>query len=175
MLHAAVGCALFFGYPNLLRSPLSLLRRFGSIDPGLHDIAIVPHPLPGTHERVARYIDNILELVELLFVEPYRSYERVGHGVLVPEILVHNRTYCGWIVQLFQGVLRISKVFELVPLVHPVWRPGDKHEFFLTVVTLLDLGEHAWRARLHELLLEAVRRDDVLGDLLHNYRAGLDT
>src|SRR5215207_9176461 len=60
-------------------------------NPGPHDFAVLGGPSPRARDRVVLLVDRVLQAVDLRLGERQRVHERVGHGVLLPQALAHNR------------------------------------------------------------------------------------
>ena len=93
--------------------------------------------------------DSVLEVVDLLLVERQRVHERVRYGIVLRQVVVYDRRERRRVVHVLERVAWVVEVGEIVPLIHSVWRPGDKDEVLPVVVALLDLGEHTRCTRLN--------------------------
>src|SRR4028118_935262 len=81
---------------------LGILRGF---DPWLPDFWVILRPPPGTLHRVARLVNRALQVVELILVEYQRIHKRVGHRVVLGQVLADYSGYPRRVVQLPQSGL----------------------------------------------------------------------
>src|SRR5215210_5938154 len=159
------------------RGSTSLLSCFlGGLHPGLDDVLVILQPV--AHALLgavgASLVDLRLYRVDLLFVERDRLEESVGLRVVIGEILVHHGEDLGRVVEGSLEVLRVVEVVEVVLGVHPVRRPSEEHDGLLSLVGLVELGEHSRRAGLDELHVQVVPGDHLVLDHGVEGRARLD-
>src|SRR5215213_11017652 len=131
---------------------LGLLR---GINRGLDDVAVVLEPGLDARDRGLRLVDLPLQREELLLVEPEMAHKRVGHGVIIREILVdyggdRGRGIGLWaVVEVAHGVLRVLEIvvgnlgtLMFVRFAVRTRAPGREYERFLVLVEPLRLFEH---------------------------------
>src|SRR5215208_1517303 len=167
---------------------LGLLR---GVDRGLHHVAVVLEPrLDALGGVIIRRGYLVLQRDELLIAEPEIVDKRVGHRLIIGEILVDYGGDLRGLVEIALGVLWILEVAEVehpsqvlgaTPYIpprdfttHRIRAPGREHEGLLVLVESLHLSEHCGRARGLVLELQVVLGDNVLVDLCGDNGARLD-
>src|ERR671913_1670907 len=151
---------------------LGLLR---GVDRGLHHVAVVLEPrLDALGGVIIRRGYLVLQRDELLIAEPEIVDKRVGHRIIVREILIDYRGDLRGLVEVALGVLRVLEVAEVELGAHRMRAPGREHEFLFFIVEPLHLREHCGRARRLVLEREVVLGDYVLVDLRGDNGARLD-
>src|SRR5215213_7646183 len=58
--------------------------------PRPHDLAVLGGPSPCARQRVILIVDHGFQAVDLLLGELQRVHERVGHGVILPQVSAHD-------------------------------------------------------------------------------------
>src|SRR5215213_8663607 len=99
--------------------------------PGPRDVAVLGDPSLRAHQRVVLVVDRVLQAVDLLLGERQRVHERVGYGVLLPQAPAHDGRAFGRVVRRAHSVFGVLQIPDIVPLIHPVRRPGEEDELFL--------------------------------------------
>src|SRR5215203_308570 len=166
---------------------LSLLR---GVDRGLHHVLVLLEPRLDALDLTLFGL-SVLQRDELLIAEPEILDKRVGHRLIIGEILVDYGGDLRGLVEIALGVLWILEVAEVeippqvlgaTPCVppgdfttHRIRAPGWEHELFLVLVESLHLSEHCGRARGLVLEIEIVLGDYVLVDLCGDNCARLNT
>src|SRR5215208_3594353 len=151
---------------------LGLLR---GVDRGLHHVAVVLEPrLDALGGVIIRRGYLVLQRDELLIAEPEIVDKRVGHRLIIGEILVDYGGDLRGLVEIALGVLWILEVAEVELGAHRMRAPGREHEFLFVIVESLHLSEHRSRARGLVLEREVVVGDNVLVDLCGDNGARLD-
>src|SRR5215203_168047 len=92
-----------------------MLRLLRGVYPGLHHVAVVLRPSPGTRERVARRVNGAFEVVDLLLGERQRLHEGVGYRLVVWKLFTYGGGDARWFVKLAQSVLWVIEINEVVP------------------------------------------------------------
>src|SRR5215204_5596296 len=128
-----------------------LLGLLGGVDRRLHHVAVLLEPrLDALGGVIIRRGYLVLQRDELLIAEPEIVYKRVGHRLIIGEILVDYGGDLRGLVEVAQGVLWILKVAEIeLPsqvlgatpcrppgdfTTHRIRAPGREHELFLVLV-----------------------------------------
>src|SRR5918994_4021609 len=131
-----------------------LLFLFRGVDRGLNHVLVLLEPRLGALDRViVRRGDLLLQRDEFVLVEPEIAHKRVGHGLIVGEILVdyggdRGRGIGLWaVVEVAHGVLGVLEVVIVVRVAVRTRTPGREHEGLLVLVEPLHLREHRGRAR----------------------------
>src|SRR5688572_17352800 len=180
------------GRKEVLRPMAAALRLLGllrGVDRGLHHIAVLLEPRLGALDRALLGL-SVLQRDELLIAEPEIFDKRVGHRLIIGEILVDYGGDLRGLVEIALGVLWVLKVAEVehppqvlgatpwIPprdfTTHRIRAPGREHERVLGLVEALHLCEHRGRARRLVLEIEVVLGDYVLIDLCGDYGTRLD-
>src|SRR5215204_2882092 len=177
--------------PRLMAGDSRLLGLLRGVDRGFHHVAVVLEPrLDALGGVIIRRGYLVLQRDELLIAEPEIVYKRVGHRLIIGEILVDYGGDLRGLVEVAQGALRILEVAEVVHprqvlgatpwlpprdfTTHRMRTPRREHEGFLVFVESLHLSEHRGRARWLVLELEVVIGDHVLFYLVRDHGARLD-
>src|SRR5919112_3491075 len=166
--------------PRLMAGDSRLLGLLRGVDRGLRHVAVVHEPRLDALDRTLFRL-SVLQRHELLIVEPEIVDKRVGHRLIIGEILIDYGGDLRGLVEIALGVLWILKVAEVeVPpqvlgatpcipprdfTTHRIRAPGREHEGLLVLIESLHLSEHRGRARRLVLEIEIVLGDYVLVDL----------
>src|SRR5215211_5934068 len=170
---------------------LRLLFLLRGVDRGLNHVLVLLEPrLDALGGVIIRRGYLVLQRDELLIAEPEIVDKRVGHRLIIGEILVDYGRDLRGLVEIALGVLWILKVAEVehppqvlgaIPCIpprdfttHRIRAPGREHEGLLVLVESLHLSEHCGRARRLVLELQVVLGDYVLVDLCGDNGARLD-
>src|ERR671914_352806 len=175
--------------PRLMVGESRLLGLLRGVDRGLHHVAVVHEPRLDALDLTLFGL-SVLQRDELLIVEPEILDKRVGHRLIIGEILVDYGGDLRGLVEVALGVLWILKVaeVEIPPQVlgatpwspprdfttHRIRAPGREHERVLGLVEALHLCEHRGRARRLVLKIKVVIGDHMLVDLCGDYGTRLD-
>src|SRR5215203_5342867 len=177
--------------PRPMAGDSRLLGLLRGVDRGLHHVLVLLEPrLDALGGVIASRGDLVLQHDELLIAEPEIVDKRVGHRLIIGEILVDYGGDLRGLVEIALGVLWILKVAEVehppqvlgaTPCIpprdfttHRIRAPGREHEGLLVIVESLHLSEHRGRARGLVLELQVVIGDYVLVDLCGDNGARLD-
>src|SRR5215207_10724522 len=166
-----------------------LLSLLGGVDRGFHHLAVLLEPRLDALDLTLFGL-SVLQRDELLIAEPEIVYKRVGHRLIIGEILVDYGGDLRGLVEIALGVLWILKVAEVehppqvlgvTPCIpprdfttHRIRTPGREHEGLLVLVESRYLREHCGRARRLVLELQVVLGDYVFVDLCGDNGARLD-
>src|SRR5215203_1241645 len=177
--------------PQPMAGALRLLGLLRCVDRGLHHVLVVLEPrLDALGGVIASRGYLVLQRDELLIAEPEIVDKRVGHRLIIGEILVDYGGDLRGLVEVALGILRVLEVAEVehppqvlgvtpsIPprdfTTHRIRAPGREHEGLLVLVEPLHLREHRGRARWLVLEIEVVFGDHVLLDLRRDNGARLD-
>src|SRR5829696_10040913 len=175
--------------PRLMAGDSRLLGLLRGVDGGLHHVAVVHEPRLDALDLTLFGL-SVLQRDELLIVEAEIVDKRVGHRLIIGEILVDYGGDLRGLVEIALGVLWILKVAEVehppqvlgatpwIPprdfTTHRIRAPRREHEGLLVLVESLHLREHRGRARGLVFELQVVLGDYVLVDLCGDNGARLD-